>query len=261
MDLNLAGKTAVVTGSTAGIGFAIAEGLVRQNAHVWINGRTQARVDSALARIKGSQPSAQLSGIAADLSTADGARRLTDAVAELDILVNNYGGAERVAPFLDLSDADWRQVFDANVMSGMRLARHYLPGLRAKNWGRIVFISSEAGVHMPPGFPHYGVAKAAEIALSRAVAETLGGTGVTANCVLPGPTFSEGAEKWAAREGKTEAELAAAYFPANQPSSLIKRFATTDEVANLVVYVCSPAASATNGATLRVEGGVLRHPA
>jgi len=259
MNLDLTGKVALVTGSTAGIGYSIAEGLAQQGALVWVNGRTQARVDAAIAKIKEAVPNAQVKGVAGDLAKAEGAKTVIAALPDVDILVNNLGGLGGIMkPFEQLEDADWHTIFEVNVTSGVRMTQAYLPKMRAKNWGRIVYISSESGVQIPPEMIPYGVAKAGVIALARGVAETLVGTGVTVNSVLPGPTLSEVFAKMADRLGKTQEEISAEWIAKRRSTSLIWRFTTTEEVANLVVYVCSEAASGTHGASLRVEGGVIK---
>jgi len=261
LDLRLDGKTALVTGSTAGIGLAIASGLAAQGARVIINGRTQRRVDDAIAQIISKQSDAKLAGIAADLGSSDGADHIVARYPLVDVLVNSVGIFEAKA-FETIPDSDWLRFFEVNVMSGVRLTRAYLPGMRAANWGRVVFISSESGLHIPAEMVHYGVTKTAQIALARGIAETLAGTGVTVNSVLPGPTRSEGVgafvEQLAHERGVSEATFEREFFATLRPTSLIKRFATPDEVANMVVYICSPAASATTGAALRVDGGVVR---
>jgi len=258
MNLDITGKEALVTGSTAGIGIAIAAALAEQGAHVWINGRTQARVDAAIATIKKAQPKAKLSGVAADVTNAAGAKVVFAAVPELDILVNNVGTVNVRKPFDELTDADWTELFEINVMSGVRMTRHYLPAMRKKDWGRVIFISSESGVQIPTEFVHYGVTKAAVNAVGRGIAETLVSSGVTVNTVLPGPTWAQGAIKRLAESGKTETEFNDEFFPALRPTSLQRRFHRTEEVANMVAYLCSPAASGTHGAALRVEGGLLK---
>jgi NAD(P)-dependent dehydrogenase (short-subunit alcohol dehydrogenase family) len=259
MNFDLSGKTALVTGSTAGIGFAIAQGLAEQGALVWVNGRTQARVDSAIGQIKGALPKAQVKGVAGDLATAEGARIVTAAIPSVDILVNNLGGLGGVMkPFDKLDDADWHTIFEVNVVSAVRMTQAYLPKMRERNWGRIVYISSESGVQIPPEMVPYGVAKAGVIALARGVAETLVGTGVTVNSVLPGPTMSEVFTRMADRLGKSPDEVAKEWIEKRRATSLIWRFTSTEEVANMVVYVCSPSASGTHGASLRVEGGVIK---
>ena len=261
MDLGLKGKTAIVTGSTAGIGFAIANVLAAEGAQVMVNGRTQARVDSALANIKKNVASASVRGIAADLSTAAGVDKFTAQVSDVDILINNLGIFEP-KPFAEISDADWLRFFEVNVMSGVRLSRAYLPGMRKRNWGRILFISSESAVQIPAEMIHYGMTKSAQIAVARGLAEATAGTGITVNSVLPGPTMSRGVgdfvADWAAKSGKSAKSVEDDFFKTARPTSLIKRFATPQEVAAMVTYVASPVSSATNGAALRVDGGVVR---
>jgi len=259
MNLDLAGKTALVTASTAGIGYAIAEGLAKAGASVWVNGRTQARVDAALDKIRSAVPQAQLNGVAADLAIAQGARAVIAALPTVDVLVNNLGGLGGIMkPFDRLEDADWHTIFEVNVVSAVRMTQAYLPAMRQRNWGRIVYISSESGVQIPPEMVPYGVAKAGVIALARGVAETLVGTGVTVNSVLPGPTLSEVFDNMAKRLGKSREDIAKEWIETRRATSLIWRFTSTEEVANMVVYVCSPAASGTHGASLRVEGGVIK---
>lgn len=261
MDLQLHGKVALVTASTAGIGFAIARALAEEGAEVIINGRTQERVERACERIAAEVPGARTDGIAADLSLAAGVDEVTDRFASVDILVNNLGVFE-VKRFAEIEDLDWFKFFETNVMSGVRLSRFHLPRMIERNWGRIVFISSESGLHIPSEMIHYGVTKTAQIALARGLAETTKGTAVTVNSVLPGPTLSEGIdgfiEKLAEEQNTTKTEFEDRFFNEMRPTSLIQRFADTREVANMVAYVCSPLASATNGAALRVDGGVVR---
>lgn len=261
MDLGLNGKLTLVTGSTAGIGFATAEALAREGARVVVNGRTAARVDAALAELRKAAPNAEIQGVAADVSTAAGCARLIAAHPEADVLVNNMGIFEP-RRFEEISDADWLRFFEANVLSGVRLARHYVRGMRARNWGRIVFVSSESGVQIPAEMIHYGVSKTAQIAVARGLAETLTGTQVTVNSVLPGPTASEGVSRYIAQavaaSGKDEATLEREFFSTARPSSILQRFAAPAEVASLIAYVCSAKASATTGAALRVDGGVVR---
>ena len=261
MDLHLHGKKAFVSGSTAGIGLAIAAALAREGAAVAVNGRTQARVDGAIAEVLARAPGATVTGIAADLGTAEGARRVTEALPDVDVLVNNVGIFEP-KPFLEIPDQDWMRFFEVNVLSGVRLSRHYLRGMLARDFGRIIFVSSESGLQIPAEMVHYGMTKTAQIAVARGIAETTAGTGVTVNSVLPGPTMSEGVggfvEDLARGQGKSVADIEADFFRSIRPSSLLKRFLTTDEVAAMVAYVASPLASGTNGAALRVDGGVVR---
>jgi NAD(P)-dependent dehydrogenase (short-subunit alcohol dehydrogenase family) len=256
MDLGLKDKTALVTGSTKGIGLAIAQTLAAEGAKVWINGRTQEAIDKALAQISG-----KAEGIVNDLGTAGGASSTVKLLPEVDILVNNLGIYE-VKDFANITDEDWQRIFEVNVMSGIRLSRAYLPKMLAKGWGRIVFISSESGVNIPVEMIHYGFTKTAQLAISRGLAETTAGTNVTVNSVLPGPTMSEGVQDFVASYGQekkmSREEVEKEFFKTVRPSSLIKRFATAEEVANMVSYICSSKASATNGAALRVDGGVIR---
>jgi NAD(P)-dependent dehydrogenase (short-subunit alcohol dehydrogenase family) len=261
MDLQLTNKKALVTGSTAGIGFAVASLLAREGASVVVNGRSPQRVEQAVQRIRAESTTAQVTGSAADLGTKEGVNRLTRDVPAVDILVNNLGIFEP-KPFAEITDEDWLRFFEVNVLSGARLSRSYLPGMLQGNWGRIVFVSSESGVNIPVEMVHYGVTKTAQIALARGLAEATAGSGVTVNSVLPGPTRSEGVERFVADlakgQGTDAARVEAEFFRSARPSSLLKRFATPEEVASLVVYVCSPRASATDGAALRVGGGVVR---
>lgn len=260
MDLQLQGKVALVTGSTAGIGFAIAEALLREGARVIVNGRTAAGVDAALARLPESLR-ARATGFAGDLADASVAAALLQRHPHVAILVNNLGIFEP-RDFEDISDDDWRRFFDVNVLSGARLARLYLPDMRKHDWGRIIFISSESGVQIPAEMIHYGTTKTAQIAVSRGLAEALAGTGITVNAVLPGPTRSRGVNDFvdalAKNEGKSFDEFEKDFFAKVRPTSLIRRFATPEEVANLVAYVASPRSSATTGAALRVDGGVVK---
>ena len=261
MDLHLRGKRALVSGSTAGIGRAIALLLAQEGVDVAINGRTQERVDEAIAAVRREVPDAHVMGVVADLSSAAGAEIVAQAIPEVDILVNNVGiyGAQ---PFFDISDAEWLRFFETNVMSGVRLSRAYLPGMLQRNWGRIVFISSESAINIPAEMIHYGMTKTAQFAVSRGLAEMTSGTGVTVNTVLPGPTRSEGVADFvtglAQSQGKAPADVEKEFFHHVRPSSLLRRFAEPEEVAPMVAYVCSPLASATNGAVLRVDGGVVR---
>jgi len=261
MNLQLEGKKALVTGSTAGIGFAIARVLAGEGASVVVTGRTQNRVDAALKRIQQQIREANVSGIATDLATAHGTAECIDRVPSVDILVNNLGVYEP-KPFEKITDDDWHSIIETNFMSGVRLCRHYLPQMQTADWGRIIFISSESAVNIPVEMIHYGVTKTMQVALARGLAETTSGTGVTVNSILAGPTRSEGVEQFIADVARTKGIAAAQvekdFFKSVRPSSLLQRFATIEEVAALVAFVASPLSSATNGAALRVEGGVLR---
>ena len=260
MIVDLTGKQAIVTGSTAGIGFAIAEGLAKAGARVVVTGRTQAAVDSAVEAINIGLEAPRAAGVAADLATPEGAAVLIAAVPEADILVNNLGvyGAK---PLFDLDDADWETIFGVNVVSAARLARHYAPAMKDRGWGRLIFISSESAQNIPVEMVHYGVSKAALQALSRGYAKALAGTGVTANAVLPGPTRTDNVGEFLAdlarQRGIPAGEMEERFIVENRPSSLIGRFAAPEEVANLCVYVASPLSSATTEAALRVEGGIV----
>jgi len=263
MDLQLNDRLALVSGSTAGIGFAIANGLAREGARVIVNGRTDDRVKTAMERIRSHNAGAKLEGIAVDLGSAAGADEVVRRFPEVDVLVNNLGIFEP-KPFEQISDQEWFRFFEVNVMSGVRLSRAYVPLMKKRNWGRIVFISSESGIQIPAEMIHYGVTKTAQIALARGIAETCAGTGVTCNAVLPGPTASEGVNDFvgslASQGGQTHEQVEKEFFEKARPTSLLKRFATPDEVAAMVVFICSPVSAATNGAALRVEGGVVRSP-
>jgi NAD(P)-dependent dehydrogenase (short-subunit alcohol dehydrogenase family) len=261
VDLKLTDKVALVTGSTAGIGLAIAQSLAREGAHVYVNGRTQERVDAAISAIRAHAPAATVDGIVADFSGLAGAEAVIAKLTAVDVLVNNVGIFEPRA-FAEIPDADWFRFFEINVMSGVRLTRQYLPGMLKKNWGRIIFISSESAVQIPPEMVHYGMTKTAQIAVARGVAESAAGTGVTVNSILAGPTESEGVgsfvEAMAKQQNKSKQEVEKEFFKHVRPSSLLKRFATVNEVAAMVTYVASELSSATNGAALRVDGGVVR---
>ena len=259
MDLQLAGKKVLVTGSTAGIGFATAREFAAEGASVVINGRTQERVDRAITEIRKLRPEAGLSGVASDVSNAAGCAKLVQAVAQADVLINNMGIFEP-KPFEQIPDADWLRLFEANVMSGVRLSRHYLSGMRQKNWGRIIFVSSESAVQIPAEMIHYGMTKTAQVAVARGIAESVAGTRITVNSVLAGPTRSEGVETFIAQMGGggDSAAFEQEFFKSIRPTSLLKRFETTDEVAHMIVYLSSPLASATSGAAVRAEGGVVR---
>jgi NAD(P)-dependent dehydrogenase (short-subunit alcohol dehydrogenase family) len=261
MDLGLKGKRALVTGSTAGIGFATAQALAREGAQVIINGRTPARVDAALSRLRSAVPEARVAGTAADLGNARGCRQLIEAHPDVDVLVNNMGIFEP-KPFEDIPDEDWLRFFESNVMSGIRLSRHYIAAMRSRNWGRIVFVSSESAVQIPVEMIHYGMTKTAQLAVARGLAESLAGTNVTVNSVLPGPTASEGVGAFvaqlAAASGKSAADVEREFFSRARPSSILQRFTDPTEIAALITYICSAQASATTGAAVRADGGVIR---
>ncbi|MGF1516087.1 MAG: SDR family NAD(P)-dependent oxidoreductase [Elainellaceae cyanobacterium] len=260
MDLQLTDKLALITGSTAGIGYAIAEALASEGASVILNGRSQDSVDEAIAKLE-PNVSGKVLGFAGDLSTQDAAKALAQQYPDVEILVNNLGIFE-ATPFNEISDDDWRRFFEINVLSGVRLSRLYLPSMKARGWGRIVFISSESGVQIPTEMIHYGMTKTAQLAVSRGLAESVAGTGITVNSVLPGPTRSRGVndfvEQQAEAEGVSTEAIEDEFFNTARPSSLIQRFADPKEVASMVAYVVSPLASATTGAALRVDGGIIR---
>tara|TARA_R110000796_G_scaffold141407_1_gene257737 strand:- start:33718 stop:34512 length:795 start_codon:yes stop_codon:yes gene_type:complete len=260
MLIDLTGKTAIVTGSTAGIGFAIAQGLAASGARVVINGRKQASVDAALKQLKEALPKAQVRGVAADLSTLEGLTQLQAAEPKADILVNNLGIYGQ-KDFFETSDELWQEFFDVNVLSGVRVSRAYVPAMVDQGWGRVVFISSESGLNIPSDMIHYGFTKSANLSIARGLAKRLAGTGVTVNAVLPGPTMSEGVAEMlkpmAEEKGISMQEAGDKFVKAKRPSSIIQRIASTEEVANMVVYACSLQASATTGAALRVEGGIV----
>ena len=260
MIIDLSGKTALVTGSTAGIGSAIAKGLAASGAEIVINGRGQDRVDAAVAKLGQAVSGAKVRGIAADVSTATGYDQLLNALPEVDILINNAGIFEP-KKFFEIPDDDWSRFFEVNVMSGVRLSRAYLPGMLKRNWGRIIFISSESALNIPTEMIHYGMTKTAQLAIARGLAKLTRGTAVTVNSVLPGPTLSEGVDtmvkELARQSGQSEAEVASNFVKQHRPSSLLQRFASAEEIANMVVFVASKEASATNGAALRAEGGIV----
>lgn len=260
MDLQLNAKRALVSGSTAGIGYAIAESLAKEGAHVIVNGRTKERVDAALSRLR-KAGAREAHGLAADLGTADGVREAITRFPEVDILVNNLGIFE-AKPFEQISDEDWFRFFETNVMSGVRLSRHYLPRMKQRNWGRILFISSESGLQIPVEMIHYGMTKTAQIAIARGIAETTTGTEVTVNSVLPGPTASEGVAEWvnslSQQSGKSREQFEKEFFTDQRPSSILKRFEKPEEIAAAVAFLASPLASGINGAAVRVDGGVVR---
>lgn len=261
MDLKLKGKTAFVSGSTAGIGLAIVSRLAREGAEVWLNGRTQKRVEEAVAEIKKDFADAKVQGIAADLGTAKGCAETVSQLPQLDILINNVGIFEP-KPFAKITDEEWERFFAVNVLSGVRLSRAYLDGMKERNWGRIIFISSESGLQIPAEMIHYGTTKTAQLAVARGLAETCAGTDVTVNSVLPGPTASEGVTEFVgqlATENKMSREdFEKDFFKNARPSSLLKRFIEPNEIADVVAFVCSPLAAAINGASVRADGGVIK---
>lgn len=261
MDLQLQGKRALVTGSTAGIGFAIAKVLAMEGAVAIVNGRTPERVRAAIAKLAQAGVKGKVEGLPADMGTAQGAEEAIRKFPDVDILVNNLSIFEP-KPFDEITDQEWLHFFEVNVLSGVRLSRHYLPRMIERNWGRIVFISSESAIQIPAEMIHYGMTKTAQLAVSRGLAELTAGTNVTVNAVLPGPTASEGVNEFldgvAAMKNTDRAQLERDFVPTMRPTSLLRRFATPDEVAVMVAFVCSPLASATNGAALRVDGGVVR---
>ena len=261
MDLKLIDKTALISGSTAGIGLAIAKGLAAEGAQVYVNGRTQERVDTAVAAIQANAPGSKVDGIVADFSNPEGAEAVFAKVGVVDVLVNNVGIFEPKS-FTVIPDEDWYRFFEINVMSGVRLSRHYLPAMLQKNWGRIIFISSESAVQIPPEMVHYGMTKTAQVAIARGIAESVAGTGVTVNSVLAGPTESEGVgafvDALAKHQDKTRETIEKEFFEHVRPSSLLKRFSTVEEIASMVIYLAGEASSATNGAAMRVDGGVVK---
>jgi NAD(P)-dependent dehydrogenase (short-subunit alcohol dehydrogenase family) len=261
MDLQLNNKKALITGSTAGIGYAIAKRLANENAHVYINGRTTERVESSVKKLRKETGNQNIEGFAADFSDSKQVEYLIKQISDIDILVNNVGIFEPKA-FKDISDADWLRFFEVNVLSGIRLARAYFNKMLEKNWGRIIFISSESALQIPDEMIHYGMTKTAQLAISRGLAELTKGTHVTVNTVLPGPTASEGVggfiDSLARDQNKSTADVEKDFFQHMRPTSLLQRFIDPGEIANLVAYVASPLSSATNGAALRADGGVVR---
>lgn len=261
MNLKLIGKTALITGSTAGIGLAIAESLVAEGANVILNGRSRERVEGAVATVKAGSESARVSGVFADLSTAEGAQKIIDGISDIDILVNNVGIFEP-KPFENIPDSDWLKFFEANVMSGVRLSRHFMPKMKQKGWGRIIFVSSESGVQIPAEMIHYGMTKSAQIAIARGMAETTVGTKVTVNSILPGPTASEGVATFvgqmAAEKRISKEQMEHEFFETARPTSLLKRFIEPKEIGDVVAFLASPLSSAINGTAVRIDGGVIR---
>lgn len=259
MDLRLTGKRAFVSGSTQGIGFAVARALLDEGAAVVVNGRSADRADAAVRRLRDEVPGADVSAVVADFADAAQVRRLLDDLGEVDVLVNNVGVFE-LAPFEQITDADWQRYFEVNVMSGVRLSRHLLGGMLARGWGRVIFVSSESGVDVPADMVHYGFTKAGVIALGNGLAKLTRGTDVTVNTILGGPTFSDGVAAAVAQaadaQGTTPEELKSA-LAAGHRTSLLQRFIEPREIAHLAVYLASPVSSATNGAALRADGGVL----
>lgn len=260
LEIDLSGKSALVTGSTGGIGFGIARALAAAGGAVTINGREPRGVDAALERLRAELPGANLRGVAADLGSAQGCATLTAALPEVDVLVNNLG-IFGLQDFFDTSDEVWERFFEVNVLSGVRLSRAYVPGMVSRGWGRVLFLSSESALNIPADMVHYGVTKTADLALSRGLAKRLAGTGVTVNAILPGPTLSEGMQAMlrpqAQRTGRSIEALATEFVLAHRPSSILRRAASVEEVANLAAYIASPLSSATTGAALRVDGGVV----
>ncbi len=261
MKIELNGKKALVTGSSGGIGLAIAIGLAEAGAQVVLHGRNATKLAQAAQTVTQQVAGAQVTTVQADLATADGAASVSAAHPDVDILVNN-AGTFTPKSFTEITDDDWQSMMDTNVMSGIRLSRYYLPRMLAANWGRIVFISSESAVQIPAEMIHYGVSKTAQLAVSRGLAELTAGTNVTVNAVLPGPTRSDGVADFfaemAKEQGVSQAQMEQDFIAQHRPTSLLRRLATVEEVANMVVYTCSTQASATNGAALRVDGGVIR---
>ena len=261
MDLQLADKLALVTGSTAGIGHAIATALVNEGAGVIINGRTEQAVAEVVKAMKADTGSDKIYPFAGDMGSAEAALAVAEQYPDVNILVNSLGIFEAKA-FEDIPDEDWMRFFEVNVLAGVRLARAYLPAMKRENWGRIIFISSESAVQIPAEMVHYGVTKTAQLGVSRGIAETIAGTGITVNSVLPGPTKSRGlvgfVDEMAEQSGQTFEQVEQNFIEQARPSSLIKRFANLEEVASMVAYIASPLASATNGAALRVDGGVIK---
>jgi NAD(P)-dependent dehydrogenase (short-subunit alcohol dehydrogenase family) len=261
MNLGLPGKLAVVTGSTAGIGYGIAAALAEEGARVVINGRTKERVDAAVEKLRLNNRGAEFTGVAADLGTAAGVATFTTEVPNADILINNLGIFE-LKPFLEIADEDWLRIIEVNVLSGVRLSRHYLPGMLRKNWGRVIFISSESGQNIPTEMVHYGMTKTAQVAVARGIAQTVATTGVTSNAVLVGPTSSEGANTFvqslARQQGKSFAEIEKEFFVSARPTSLLKRFETPEEVASVVAFLAGNQSAIINGAAIRAEGGVVQ---
>lgn len=261
MELGLQNKTALVSASTAGIGLATVAHLAKEGATVYVNGRTEERVQEAMKKIAQTGAKGKLIPLVYDLSTKEGIQEVIDQISAVDILVNNLG-LYNVKEFEQITDEEWLDIFYTNVMSGIRLSRHFMPKMKAKKWGRIVFISSESAINIPTEMIHYGLTKTAQLALTQGLAQHCKASGVTVNAVLPGPTYTEGVKKYVDEMAKTRGMSAqqaeAEFFKTVRPASLIQRFATPDEVASLVTFVCSDKAAAITGASLRVDGGCIR---
>jgi len=261
MDLKLKDKTALITGSTSGIGFATAKQLLAEGATVYVNGRTKHRAGEAVEKLKNLIPGANVTGVAADFSKVGEVNSLLEQIPHVDILINNVGIFEP-KPFTEIPDEDWFSFYEVNVLSGVRLSRYYLPLMLKNNWGRIIFISSESAINIPEEMIHYGMTKTAQLAISRGLAELTKGTNVTVNAVLPGPTFSEGAagfiESMGKQQNKSKETVEKEFFQSARPSSLLQRFASVEEVANMITFMASPLSSATNGAAIRADGGVVK---
>lgn len=260
MDMQLSGKKALITGSTYGIGYAIAEALAKEGANVIITGRHQDSVDTAVDKLKRINPKTKPKGISADCATIVGCQKVFDAEPEVDILINNLGIYERKT-FFEIEDSDWTHFFEVNVMSGVRFARFYIPNMVTKEWGRVIFVSSESGLMIPPEMIHYGFSKSAQLSISRGLAMSLSGTGVTVNALLPGPTRTDTTERQRRERAKdwgiSLEQLEQEFFEKFRPTSITRRFAEATEVAPLAVYLSSPLSALTTGATLRVEGGIV----
>jgi NAD(P)-dependent dehydrogenase (short-subunit alcohol dehydrogenase family) len=261
MNLQLNNKRVFISGSTAGIGFAIAKAFAQEGAIVYVNGRSQQKVDASVSSILSATPGASVYGITADLTTEEGFAQLTKDLSQVDILINNLGLFEPV-PFFESKDEDWFKLFNVNVISGVRLTRFYMPGMLERNWGRVVFISSESAIQIPTEMIHYGMSKTAQLSMANGLAQLTKGTGVTVNSVLPGPTFSDGVERFigelAEQKNSTNQEVEHQYFSETRPLSLLQRFISPEEVAATVVFTSSPLAAATNGAAVRVDGGIIK---
>lgn len=261
MDLLLKNKKVLVSGSTTGIGYAIAKGFAKEGATVYLNGRTEVNVNEAVTRIQFEIPNAIVKGIVADLTTEEGFKSLSKKVPEIDVLVNNLGIYEPV-DFFESKDEDWNKMFDINVLSGIRLTRFYMPKMLNKNWGRVLFISSESAIQIPTEMIHYGMSKTAQLSIANGLAQLTKGTGVTVNSILPGPTYSSGVERFigelAEQRNQSVEVVEQEYFSETRPLSLLQRFISPDEVASAVLYTASELAAATNGAAIRVDGGILK---